>query len=58
MNRQVHPASPVSLSVPRVPAWATPRTSVEGPIEAAFMAGSALNALDNLVRSDPPWLGV
>jgi hypothetical protein len=57
MSRQ--PASPSNLSfpVPRVPAWATPRARVKDPVEAAFMAGSALNALDNLVRAEPEWNG-
>nr|WP_288082014.1 DUF1403 family protein [Shinella sp.] len=43
--------------VPRVPAWATPRACVEDPVEGAFMAGSALNTLDNLVRAEPEWSG-
>ncbi|WP_410000594.1 DUF1403 family protein [Mesorhizobium sp. SP-1A] len=33
------------------------RARVEDPLEAAFMAGSALNALDNLVRAEPEWGG-
>src|SRR5690606_40831679 len=57
MNRQALPASSSAIPVPRVPAWAVPRAPVEGDVEAAFMAGSALNSLDNLVRSDAPWLG-
>jgi hypothetical protein len=40
-----------------VPAWATPRARSEDPIEAAFMAGSALNALDNLVQAESAWSG-
>jgi hypothetical protein len=40
-----------------VPAWATPRARVEDPIEAAFISGSALNTLDNLVRVEPEWSG-
>lgn len=57
MSRQ--PASPSNLSfpVPRVPAWAVPRVRTEDPVEAAFMAGSALNALDNLVQEEPEWGG-
>lgn len=57
MNR--HPPS-VSLGdhpVPRVPAWATPRARSEDPVEAAFMAGSALNALDKIVQAEPAWSG-
>lgn len=57
MNRQLPPAFPVALPVPRVPAWATPRARVEDSLEAAFMAGSALNALDNLVQAGPEWSG-
>lgn len=34
-----------------------PRSALGDPVEAAFMAGSALNRLDDLVRSDAPWLG-
>ena len=44
--------------VPRVPAWATPRFAPENDVEAASLAGSALNSLDNLIRSDPDWQGV
>ena len=57
MSRQLQLASPVPLPVPRVPAWAMPRARVEDPVEAAFMAGSALNALDNLVRAESEWNG-
>jgi hypothetical protein len=42
---------------PIVPGWAVPRGPVTSDAEAAFLAGSALNSLDNLVRSDPPWAG-
>ncbi len=57
MSRQSAPIPQASFSVPRVPAWATPRARTENPVEAAFMAGSALNALDNLVQADPEWGG-
>lgn len=57
MNRRTAPPSSCSLPVPRVPAWAVPRGLVESDVEAAWMAGSAMNALDNLVRCDAPWLG-
>lgn len=43
--------------VPTVPAWAMPRGAVESDVDAAYMAGSALNSLDRLVRSDAVWLG-
>lgn len=57
MSRQPAPASQVSFPVPRVPAWATPPVPVENAVEGAFMAGSALNALDNLVQAEPEWSG-
>lgn len=50
------PPSPV----PAVPAWATPRAGVreaQDELEAAYMAGGALNSLDALVRAQPEWLG-
>lgn len=57
MNRQAAPASFPAITMPRVPAWAVPRAAVDSDIEAAYMAGSSLNSLDNLARSDAPWLG-
>jgi hypothetical protein len=57
MNRHPPPVSLGDLSVPRVPAWATPRARSQDPVEAAFMAGSALNALDNIVQAEPAWSG-
>ena len=57
MNRQTAPTLSPTTSIPRVPVWAIPRTPIEGVVEAAYMSGSALNALDNLVRSDAQWLG-
>ncbi|WP_018391638.1 DUF1403 family protein [Ancylobacter sp. FA202] len=50
-----HPLAP--FPVPTVPSWARPRGSVAEPAEAAFLAGAALNSLDNLVRANPPWAG-
>lgn len=47
----------LATGVPRVPAWALPRGPVETDAEAAYLAGGALNALDNLVRAGAPWLG-
>lgn len=57
MNRQPQPASSSPVTLSRVPAWAVPRGPVESDVEAAYIAGSALNSLDNLVRSNAPWLG-
>jgi hypothetical protein len=44
--------------VPKVPAWARLRGEVQRDVEAGYLAGAALNSLDNLVRSDPVWGGV
>lgn len=57
MDTDTDSAAPSLVPVPRVPAWALPKTAVESDVEAAFMAGSALNSLDNLVRSQANWLG-
>lgn len=44
--------------VPKVPAWARQRGEVQRDVDAGYLAGSALNSLDNLVRSTPVWAGV
>lgn len=44
--------------VPKVPAWARPRGDVQRDVDAGYLAGAALNSLDNLVRSAPDWAGV
>lgn len=44
--------------VPKVPAWAWPRGEVQHDVDAGYLAGAALNSLDNLVRSAPVWGGV
>ncbi|MEP9369996.1 DUF1403 family protein [Xanthobacter sp. VNH20] len=51
------PASEVPWTVPTVPGWALSRGPVPDPAEAAFLAGVALNSLDNLVRAEPAWAG-
>lgn len=51
------PASSAPPMVPSVPGWAVPRGPVTDPTEAAFLAGAALNSLDNLVRADTAWSG-
>jgi hypothetical protein len=43
---------------PKVPAWARPRGEVQRDVDAGFLAGAALNSLDNLVRGEPVWAGV
>jgi len=45
-------------AVPKVPAWARPRGDVQRDVDAGYLAGAALNSLDNLVRSAPDWAGV
>lgn len=45
------------LVVPKVPAWARPRGVVQRDVDAGYLAGAALNSLDNLVRSSPDWAG-
>ncbi|MFK4808656.1 DUF1403 family protein [Devosia sp. ZW T5_3] len=46
-----------SPPVPKVPVWARPRGLVLHDADAAYVAGAALNSLDNLVRQDLPWAG-
>ncbi|MBU1334473.1 MAG: DUF1403 family protein [Alphaproteobacteria bacterium] len=43
--------------VPKVPVWARPRGLVLQDADAAYLAGAALNSLDNLVRQDFSWAG-
>lgn len=47
-----------AYALPKVPAWARPRDGVQRDVDAAYVAGAALNSLDNLVRSEPVWAGV
>lgn len=39
------------------PRWATETRAVESEAEAAFLAGAALNSLDEFVVADPVWAG-
>lgn len=50
-------ALPALAPLASVPGWAQPRGRVSSDVEAAFIAGAALNSLDNLVRIDPAWAG-
>lgn len=43
--------------VPKVPVWARPRGQILHDVDAAYLAGAALNSLDNLVRQDFSWAG-
>lgn len=47
-----------TCAVPRVPVWARPRGEVQRDVDAAYVAGAALNSLDNLVRRDFAWAGL
>jgi hypothetical protein len=40
-----------------VPGWAVPRGPADSDGEAGFLAGAALNSLDNFVRGAPDWAG-
>uniref|UniRef100_UPI0031011BC4 DUF1403 family protein n=1 Tax=Neorhizobium sp. EC2-8 TaxID=3129230 RepID=UPI0031011BC4 len=42
------------ISAPR---WAAPATFAADTADAAFMAGGALYPLDQVVRTEPDWLG-
>jgi hypothetical protein len=57
MNERFDSPAAHPSAVSAVPVWAMPRAPVDSDVEAAWMAGSALNSLDNLMRSDAPWLG-
>lgn len=55
------PLPPVTTSTPiwspRLPDWSRSRTRDLSETDAAFAAGIALKSLDDLVRSDPVWVG-
>ena len=48
---------PAPAAIPSVPGWALPRGPVPDLLDAAYMAGAALNSLDHLVRHEPAWAG-
>ncbi|MCG8273336.1 DUF1403 family protein [Aquamicrobium sp. NLF2-7] len=56
--QQTESTAIASLSLPTVPGWAIPRGPVTSAVAAAYLAGAALNLLDNLARTDLPWAGV
>lgn len=57
---KLHPDFPIAdvPLVPKVPVWARPRGVILHDGDAAYLAGAALNSLDNLVRRDFSWSGV
>ncbi|BCH67911.1 hypothetical protein B7W85_22860 [Allorhizobium ampelinum] len=42
---------------PRLPSWTRPRTHDITESDASFAAGITLKSLDDLIRTEPPWLG-
>ncbi|MVA27573.1 DUF1403 family protein (plasmid) [Agrobacterium vitis] len=48
---------PVSTWSPHLPTWTLSRTHDITESDAAFAAGIALKSLDDLLRTNPPWLG-
>lgn len=48
---------PDRQQLPSVPGWAVPRGPIDSDAEAGFLAGAALNTLNNLVRAEAPWAG-
>lgn len=55
-TRVLPPAEP--LPVQKVPRWARPSAEIESDLDAGYVAGAAMNSLDNLVRGAPAWAGV
>lgn len=56
MRNPDSPPAP-AYTPPTVPGWAVPRGPGTSDVEAAFLAGAALNSFDNLVRAEPAWGG-
>ena len=50
--------SPAPAAPHAFPAWARPGAAPEQAIDAAFLAGAGLAALDALLREEKPWGGV
>jgi Protein of unknown function (DUF1403) len=52
----------IAIPTPRAPAWARPGDRApagdSAALEAAFLAGAGLAALDAFLRLAPPWTGV
>lgn len=56
MDSNSVPTRPVPAQPPLIPGWVKPHGETSD-IDVAFMAGAALGALDQLVRSEPVWSG-
>ncbi|MBB4117002.1 hypothetical protein FHT80_006383 [Rhizobium sp. BK226] len=57
MDSLAPPASTAPAWSPRLPGWALPRGREINESDAAFAVGIALKSLDDLIRTDPPWIG-
>ncbi|KWT81869.1 hypothetical protein ASB65_12865 [Agrobacterium tumefaciens str. B6] len=57
MDSLAPPVPIIHSWTPRLPGWARQRTHDTSESDAAFAAGIALKSLDDLTRTDPPWLG-
>lgn len=54
----INPAAQTTSTWPhRLPGWASSRGRDISESDAAFAAGIALKSLDDLIRTNPPWLG-
>lgn len=56
MDSRPAPTLSIPIPMPVIPGWVTSRGEMS-EADATFMAGAALSSLDQLVRSDPVWLG-
>ncbi|WOS67068.1 MULTISPECIES: DUF1403 family protein [Sinorhizobium] len=57
MDSLANPAVSTFSPLAHLPAWALPRGRELTEADAAFAAGIALKSLDDLVRSEPVWVG-
>jgi len=57
MDSRLTSPPPADVRPPALPSWALTHANVISEADAAFTAGVALNCLDNLVRSEPIWVG-
>ncbi|MXN51623.1 DUF1403 family protein [Shinella sp. AETb1-6] len=57
MDSRVSSPRPAATPVPQLPGWIRSRGGEPNESDAAFAAGVALKALDDLVRSAPVWAG-
>ena len=57
MDSPAFPSQPARFQPSEMPRWALSRGAAMSEADAAFMAGAALNSLDNLVRAQLGWAG-